>query len=117
MPVDKKKYPWNWREFSAVIRFLRAGGRCECSGECGLHRTTGGPRRCVEVHGEAAKFARGTIRLTTAHLCKCDPLCAEAAHVKAMCQRCHLRVDVGLHRRGREKNQLDFWTRDDEKKV
>jgi hypothetical protein len=35
--------------------------------------------------------------LTVAHLCKCDPLCKNPEHVKAMCQRCHLRVDTPLH--------------------
>ena len=44
-----------------------------------------------------AKFAAGRIVLTVAHLCQCEPLCAIAEHVKAMCQRCHLRIDVELH--------------------
>ena len=97
MPVDNKKYPIGWSEFSRKIRFDRAEGRCECGGECGLHKTTFGPRRCIEKHGAKAMFAAGRIVLTTAHLCECDPLCAEPEHVKAMCQRCHLRVDNGMH--------------------
>ena len=41
--------------------------------------------------------------LTVAHLnghdgpCRCSPLCADPAHLKAMCQRCHLRYDGPLH--------------------
>ena len=97
MPTDFTKYPFNWTEISQWVRFTRAKGRCECVGECGLHRTHPGPRRCVERHGLPAKYAKGSIVLTTAHLCKCRPLCANEKHLKAMCQRCHLRVDLKCH--------------------
>jgi len=93
MPVDKKKYPPEWDAFSADIRFNLAEGRCECMGECGLHKTTPGPRRCIEKHGTKAMWAAGRIILTVAHLCDCDPLCVNPGHVKAMCQRCHNRLD------------------------
>lgn len=45
--------------------------------------------------------------LTVAHLnatggvCDCDPLCIVPSHVKAMCQRCHLRYDMPRHRAAR----------------
>lgn len=96
MPT-KATYPEGWYKFSQQIRFGRAGGRCECEGACGLHRTHPGPRRCTEGHGWLAVFAAGRVVLTVAHLCKCDPLCKNPKHVKAMCQRCHLRLDVKLH--------------------
>jgi hypothetical protein len=105
MPADMTLYPANWRELSHRIRFERAGGRCECRGECGLHRTNPGPRRCAELHGHAAKWARGKIVLTTAHLCACEPLCGDETHLRAMCQRCHLRVDVALHVRNAKANR------------
>lgn len=104
---DPKRYPADWREFSRKIRFERAKGRCECEGECGLHngRDLIDPYngRCREIDGTAGQWAKGTIMLTVAHLnrkdgpCKCAPLCAKVDHVKAMCQRCHLRYDVDLH--------------------
>ena len=98
MPTDRSKYPTHWKQFSRSIREDRAKLQCECVGECGLHRhTPPAPRRCTERHMEPAKFARGKVVLTTAHLCTCDPLCAIAEHVKAMCNRCHLRVDIALH--------------------
>ena len=97
MPRPKPTYPPGWKAFSRDIRTIRAEGRCECTGECGLHRTHPGPRRCVECHRQPALWANGTVTLTTAHLCDCDPPCLEAAHVKSMCNRCHLRVDVPLH--------------------
>jgi hypothetical protein len=99
MPIDYRRYPPDWHAFSRSIRLERAQSRCECTGECGLHRTHPGPRRCVEVNHTPAQFARGRIVLTVAHLCPCDPPCAEASHVKACCQRCHLRIDHDLHRR------------------
>ena len=98
-------YPPNWKELSNEIRFKRAQGRCECEGECGLHRTTPGPRRCTERHEHLAKWARGKVVLTTAHLCQCDPLCGNPEHLKAMCNRCHLRVDVDLHVRNATKKR------------
>lgn len=95
MPIkDKTKYPGFWKQLSDYIRFIRAGGRCECTGECGLHTTTG---RCVERHNEKAKFAKGKVILTVAHLnhieSDCDP-----KNLKTMCQRCHLRYDTEHHK-------------------
>ncbi len=103
MPMKLSDYPKTWRKVSEEIRFKRAGGRCECQGECGLHKTTPGPRRCIEMHGQPAKWAKGKIILTVAHLngpggiCKCSKPCAKKRHLKAMCQRCHLRYDHPLH--------------------
>lgn len=99
---DKSLYPANWKSFSRSIRENRAGLRCECIGECGLHPASGdGPRRCIERHMEPAVYARGKVVLTTAHLCGCDPLCAIAEHVKAMCPRCHNRVDIDFRKKHR----------------
>lgn len=99
MRRPKPVYPPSWRRFSHQIRAERAQGQCECVGECGLHCTHPGPRRCQELDGHLALWARGMVRLTVAHLCACSPPCAHAAHVKAMCNRCHLRVDLPLHLR------------------
>lgn len=117
--MGDRRYPAEWPDFSRRIRVERANGQCECHGECGLHRTTGGPRRCLELDGMPARWARGVVRLTVAHLnaaggpCRCMPLCAIEAHVKAMCNRCHLRYDVWLHVRtrwlGRRGNTRDLF--------
>lgn len=96
--MSDPRYPPEWDAVARQIRESRAAGRCECRGECGLHRRTGGrPRRCVERDRQPARWACGVVMLTTAHLCECVPLCADPAHVRAMCNRCHLRVDVSLH--------------------
>lgn len=97
MSFDRARYPQDWMQVSWELRTARAHGQCECVGECGLHRTHPGPRRCTERNGEPAQWAKGRIMLTVAHLCTCEPLCQEPSHLKAMCQRCHLRVDRVLH--------------------
>ena len=89
------RYPKDWRVISQRIK-ARSDGRCECEGECGLHRTHPGPRRCLEVHGTAATWARGRIVLTVAHLNHQPEDCRDE-NLKAMCQRCHLRYDITHH--------------------
>jgi hypothetical protein len=101
MPIDYRRYPPNWLEFSNHIRFARARGQCECTGHCGLHGGRPNGKRCTERHHEPARWAKGTVRLTVAHLCDCDPPCQIPSHVLAMCQRCHLRVDRFKHARAR----------------
>lgn len=100
MPMDRSRYPKDWEAISARIK-KAAGDRCQCTGECGLHHE----HRCEERNGHAAKWAKGKIVLTVAHLnardgpCQCAPLCGDEMHLLAMCQRCHLRYDHDLHQR------------------
>lgn len=107
MPVKANKYPPDWKEVSMYILYDRAQGQCECMGECGLHRTNPGPRRCVERNLHLAIWAKGTVILTVAHLdregdvCRCEEetgkLCSNPDHLRAMCNRCHLRYDHEKH--------------------
>lgn len=96
-PSEAARYPKDWKAISARIK-ARANGRCECHGECGLHRTTPGPRRCGETHGSRARWAKGKIVLTVAHLDHNPENCADT-NLRAMCQRCHLRYDQSHHQR------------------
>lgn len=101
-------YPANWPEISRAIN-ERAGGRCECEGECGLHKTHPGPRRCTERHGNKARWAAGYVVLTVAHL-NHTPADCRPENLKAMCQRCHLRYDTDHHihsRRQRERRERE----------
>lgn len=106
MPFDRAKYPADWCDISLRIRY-RSGGRCECDGECGLHHG----RRCIEENRTDAKFAKGRIVLTVAHL-NHTPMDCRPENLKAMCQRCHLRYDVEHHKanaartRDRKRGQL-----------
>ena len=106
MTFNLADYPADWKDFSRRIRFDRAAGRCECLGECGLHGAGlfhPAARRCVEMNGTKAKWAKSRVVLSVAHLnakggpCQCEPKCSIAAHVKAMCARCHLRYDGERH--------------------
>ena len=94
-PENRSRYPKDWPEISRRIRFERAEGRCECTGECGLDH--GG--RCMAFHGGLHPETYSKVVLTVAHLpgrkieqCGDDDL-------KAMCQRCHLTMDASMHAR------------------
>ncbi|SRR6266478_3298709 len=111
MGMDRKRYPANWKEIVAGI-FHRSGGRCECDGECGLHHD----RRCVERHKTKAKWAKGMVVLTTAHLgvlkadgSKGDPhdkMDCRPENLKSMCNRCHLRYDRYEHMKNAKRTRI-----------
>jgi hypothetical protein len=92
-PENRDRYPADWPEISAAIK-ARAGGQCECLGECG--RRTHDGSRCPNVHGRPAYGTGSLVVLTTAHLDhtpeNCDP-----ANLRAMCQGCHLHYDREHH--------------------
>lgn len=106
MPWDPKKYPKDWPNIVLQMR-ARAGDRCECMGECGLHKTNPGPRRCIEKHHQPAQWAKGRIVLTCAHLGtvkadgspgdKHDKSDVRPENLKMLCQKCHLRFDIDEH--------------------
>jgi hypothetical protein len=109
--ADKRHYPHNWPQISKAIRFDRAGGRCECAGECG----TGHGGRCKARHGDPHPVTGSTVVLTTAHLDR-EPRNCDPANLRAMCQRCHLRYDAEQHaasrawtRAGRPAVQLELF--------
>lgn len=85
--MDRSKYPDNWEEISAWVRFERARGRCE-----------GSPAYpdCQAVHGEPHPVTGSIVVLTTAHLDH-DPLNNDLSNLRAMCQRCHLTYDAKHH--------------------
>lgn len=92
-PENRHRYPSNWRQISQRIRFERAQGRCECTGECGRPHT----ERCTNIHGQRSYSTGTKVVLTVAHLDhtpeNCDP-----ANLRAMCQGCHLHYDRDHHR-------------------
>jgi hypothetical protein len=93
MSFNPRDYPPNWREISRSIREDRAGGQCECRGECGKHHPAG---RCPERDHERAVTFRGRVILTVAHLDH-NTHSDDPTNLKAMCQACHLRYDVSHH--------------------
>lgn len=91
-PENKHRYGADWAEFSLYIRFDRAGGRCECEGECGR----GHDGRCPNCHSYPAYGTGSKVILTVAHLTH-EPECRDEDKVKAMCQGCHLHYDRTHH--------------------
>lgn len=107
MPFHPERYPANWKAISLAVR-ERAGQRCE---ECGVPNGELGKRDKTgiwwqedsihnlnsdegwELFGEFPDMIR--IVLTVHHVCQ-DPSCADEAHMKALCQRCHLAADTGM---------------------
>ena len=95
MPIraeNKHRYPPDWPEILRRIRFVRAGGRCECAGECGHDH--GG--RCPAINYQSHPVTGSKVILTTAHLEPTPENCADD-NLKAMCQRCHLALDRPIH--------------------
>ena len=95
MPISKEnaaRYPKDWKAISQRIRFDRAGGRCECEGECGIDHEG----RCTAEHGKPNPMTGANVILTTAHLDHTPESCGDD-NLKAMCQRCHLRYDRHHH--------------------
>lgn len=115
MPIraeNKDRYPPSWPEISRRIRFERAQGRCECTGECGADHAKEEPcwddgwtrddmeTRCAAEHGYSHPVTRSTVVLTVAHLPGHEVEdCGDEA-LKAMCQRCHNKMDAPERRRG-----------------
>lgn len=92
-PEMRALYPSDWKELSAWVRFERAGGRCECSGECGEDHDG----RCKAEHGEPHPISGSVVVLTTMHLDH-DPRNNDRepladSNLMAGCQRCHNRYD------------------------
>lgn len=102
MPIraeNRHRYPRHWKQISEHIRFVRAGGRCECAGQCG--RGTHGDVRCPNRHGHPAYGTGSKVVLTTAHLDHTPENVADD-NLLAMCQGCHLHYDRDHHAQTRE---------------
>jgi hypothetical protein len=95
MPIRKEnrgRYPADWKSISARIRYDRAGGRCECAGQCGR----GHPGRCEAVDRRPHPQTGSLVVLTVAHLDHV-PEHSDDSNLAAMCQACHLSYDAALH--------------------
>lgn len=97
--MDRDEYPDDWDEISERIRHGRAEDRCECEGECGDVHPEG---RCRATNGDPHPLTGSTVILTVAHYPDRDKENVADDNLKAMCQRCHLRLDLGQHIRNRK---------------
>ena len=126
-PENRERYPPDWPLISDRIRFERAGGWCECRGECGHSHTQGDEldhwRRCEARHNKPHPITRSVVTLTTAHLDHTPEnsdnpdgmfvlLPLEESNLRAMCQRCHLGYDHDRHmahqRENRHRGQMSL---------
>lgn len=107
-PENKDRYPKDWKAISERIRFKRARGRCECTGECGEDHTAerGNPvygrppnPRCTAFNYDEHPITGSKVILTVAHLNHEIEDCSDK-NLKAMCQRCHNKMDAPMRRRG-----------------
>lgn len=130
-PSQRWYYPIDWRELSRLVRFERAGGRCEhCRrphgqwvtvGEGGIwwdserrawrdrrgRRASGVPcpARLSSQQPALAGFERRSLPQTFVVLATAhldqDPSNNHPRNLAALCQRCHLAHDRPAHRRQR----------------
>lgn len=119
-PAHRWFYPVDWHELSAVIRFRRAGGRCENCGrphgrvvlhlgdgrwwdeDAGRWRDDAGRwvRQLTPPHSTIERTRRTRVVLATCHRDH-DPTNNDPANLAAWCQRCHLLHDRPEHLRRR----------------
>jgi len=120
-PENRWLYPIDWPQLSDVIRFERAGGRCEGCGRphgrlvCHLgdgrwwddaaHVWRNGRGRSLKLVPlgelpEGIKILTTQVVLACAHLDH-DPSNNDPRNLKALCQRCHILHDKVEHLRQR----------------
>ena len=117
MPIDYKKYPSNWKTEIRPAVLKRANDCCE---ECGvknhsiIHRTGKGKDDWVywpegiESEGWSLDGLKSTnIVLTIAHLVHDEDKTKhiELENLKALCQKCHLAIDMKQHVSNRLNNK------------
>ena len=119
MPIRRELrwlYPIDWPQLSRLVRFARAGGRCERCGRphgravphlgdgrwfdaaAGAWRDGRGRAVAPPAGAEYGRLRRTRVVLAAAHLDH-DPTNSRPRNLKALCQRCHLLHDRPEHRR------------------
>jgi hypothetical protein len=129
MPVDYSQYPDNWFTEIRPAILERAGHKCE---QCKVENYkiilrgswNGKPayqdedgmiydaetseRIGGDYVGEVDRSGKNRfikVILTVAHICN-DSMCKNLLHLLALCQRCHLRLDIGHHTKNRRANRM-----------
>lgn len=77
MPIDRRRYPPDWKQISYRIRFERANGCCE---------------KCGAEHGKPHPVTGKVVKLQTAHLNRVPEQTTDE-DLMAMCARCHFAYD------------------------
>ena len=87
MPMDKARYPANWKDIALSVK-EKAGWRCE---QCGMQCRT--PGESFDTHK----------RTLTVHHKDHVPENCELDNLIALCPKCHLRADAEWHVKNRRK--------------
>lgn len=110
---ERARYPANWSTEIRPAILARAGGRCECLGECGHDhqaenlevfgitrwpstRTPSGVERCIARDRRDHPVTGSRVVLTVAHRDHTPEHCDDS-NLFAACQRCHLAYDRDHH--------------------
>lgn len=89
MPMDKARYPANWREIARQVKEA-AGWRCQgCGKKC---RQPGEP---LDTHK----------RTLTVHHIDHNPENCSRENLLALCAPCHLRADAQYHAENRKEKK------------
>jgi len=89
MPMDYSKYAKNWKEISKQT-ILNAENRCEL---------------CHAENGKPHWLTGSKVVLTVHHIDR-DKKNNSKYNLIALCQRCHLRLDLELHISNRKESDL-----------
>lgn len=88
-PERKKLYPDNWDKLSLLIR-MKAGGKCEL----------------CRAEEQRPHPITGSIVLLTVHHINNDPTDNRKINLIALCQRCHLRLDMPFKKKPKKAGML-----------
>lgn len=92
MPINYSDYPKNWKKISKAV-IEKANNRCElCEAENHKNHWKTGSKVVLTVH-----HIDGDINNNSKY------------NLIALCQRCHLRLDLGKHIRKRKRVDNKYW--------
>ena len=116
--MDRSKYPPDWEQISARIRFERADGKCE---KCGVKHGAIGARDKDGVWHDMANidamnsdYGHGLFGGQYPHIIKIVLTCAHLNHntldncesnLAALCQQCHNRHDIKCRVQNRRRSR------------
>lgn len=104
MPINYKEYHPKWYLISRLIRYKRAGNKCECCGAPNgelIYRDAKGrwypwPEGMMGEALSVDGYKAVKVVLTVAHIDR-DKNNNQFSNLKAMCQKCHLGHDIKQH--------------------
>lgn len=97
-PENRARYPSDWESVVVPRIWSRSGGRCECTGHCGIDHGGNGIR-CAARNGFYHPVTGSVVVLTVMHLNHKPEDCRDENLLHG-CQRCHNTYDAPQRRKG-----------------